>query len=91
MNKILGYDRYNENINDKFIIQIKKDTGYGHNTRIFYVADKSIGLELTWRKENAWIFDSEEDIKSEIKNNRLLELFIGNYYKIVSYSEAKNY
>lgn len=65
-----------------FIIEKNK------NKRLFFITKD---CELTWRKENAWKFDSEEDIRNKIKNNRLLELTAGDYYKIVKYYDAKSH
>ena len=36
----------------------------------------------------SYLEDGIEDVRNEIKNNRLLELIAGDYYKIVKYSEA---
>jgi hypothetical protein len=69
-------------VSDSFIIERKK------NNRLFFITKD---CELTWRKENAWKFNSEEDVRNEIKNNRLLELIAGDYYKIVKYSEARSH
>jgi hypothetical protein len=69
-------------VSDSFIIERNK------NNRLFFITKD---CELTWRKEHAWKFDSEEDIRNEIKNNRLLELTAGDYYKIVKYSDARSH
>lgn len=69
-------------VSDSFIIERNK------NNRSFFITKD---CELTWRKENAWKFDSEEDIRNEIKNNRLLELTAGEFYRIVKYSEARSH
>ena len=67
---------------DSFVIERNK------NNRLFFITKD---FELTWRKENAWKFNSEEDIKNEIKNNRLLELTAGDYYRIVKYSDVRSH
>lgn len=69
-------------VNDSVIIERSK------NGRLFFISDD---CELTWVKENAWKFNSEEEVKNEIKNNRLLELTAGDYYRIIKYSDARSH
>lgn len=70
------------NLTDSFIIEVNK------NNRLFFITKD---CQLTWKKEYAWIFDSKDQILNEIKNNRLLELITGEYYKIVKYSDARSH
>jgi hypothetical protein len=84
---IKRFNESEENLNisdvsDSFIIERNK------NNRLFFITKD---CELTWRKENAWKFNSEEDIRNEIKNNRLLELTAGEFYRIVKYSDARSH
>lgn len=70
------------NCTESFVILIRK------NYRNFYATENE---ELTWMKTNARKFASEEEAKTEIKTNRDLERLIGSNYKIIAYSDAKNY
>ena len=69
----------------KFVIEIPK------NGRLFFLTEceNESKYTLTWLKEYAKIFDSEDDAKNFIKGdsgNITLE-----YYKIIDYSLAKNH
>lgn len=84
---IQSFNEHVENLNisdvsDSFIIELNK------NNRLFFITKD---CELTWRKENAWKFNTEDDVRNEIKNNRLLELTVGDYYKIVKYVDVRSH
>lgn len=68
--------------NMEFLIQVYK------NNRILFITKT---IEFTWKKEFGWKFNSIEEVKNEIRNNRMLELTIGRNYEIIEYNDAKSH
>jgi hypothetical protein len=69
-------------VSKKYIVQIRR------NSRSFFITKT---CEMTWMKDHAWAFDSKEEIKEEIKNNRKFYFAVGDWYYIVKYEDAKNH
>lgn len=67
----------------KFVIEIPK------NGRLFFLTEYENKFQLTWLKEYAKVFDSQDDAKNFIKDKkRSISL---EHYKIIDYSLAKNH
>lgn len=66
-----------------FIIEI-----LGKTHRSLFLAKD---YKITWVKEYAWKFSSEEEIKNKIRNTRILELTLGRCYRIIKYDDARNH